>query len=229
MEGHELTGGLTYKDRCGTIIDWNLCFNADGASSDRAFRSGTPAFMAPVLLNDQQISRRTLGHDMESFFAVMVWIASLNYASETDFQAKPLVSLTLDRKKTPKDIVSIKDSWFKILDNFGRQIINHFEPAYSDDARFVRCLLKLRKILYSPPNLNDDDVVNLYTGSRLHKNNNKETEDADPKEGLFQMCMKVMDEYLKDTKGFDAMEEIDSQARTRHTPESLMQEGNRVD
>src|SRR3954452_15285795 len=117
MRGSVLTGGLTHKDRCGTIIDWNLCFNADGSSSNRAFRSGTPAFMASVLLDDEQIPRRTLGHDMESFFAVIIWMASLNYADEAAFQAKPLASMTLDKKNTPRDIVNAKDSCFKILEN----------------------------------------------------------------------------------------------------------------
>ena len=87
--GCVLTGGLTYKDRSGTLIDWNLCFNAHGESSNRTFKSGTPAFMAPVLLEDKQIPRRTLGHDMESFFAVIIWIATLDYDDEAVFLAKP--------------------------------------------------------------------------------------------------------------------------------------------
>src|SRR3954470_2822441 len=92
MAGCVLTGGLTYKDRCGTLIDWNLCFNARGESSNRSFKSGTPAFMSPVLLKDKQIPRRTLAHDMESFFAVIVWIATLDFADEVAFLAKPLCS-----------------------------------------------------------------------------------------------------------------------------------------
>ena len=229
MEGCVLTGGLTYEDRRGTIIDWNLCFNADGASSNRAFRSGTPAFMASVLLDDEQIPRRTLGHDMESFFAVIIWIATLNYADEAAFQAKPLASTMLE-KKTPRDIVRVKDSLFKIPENFRKQIINHFEPVYREDVRFLKYLLKLRRILYSPPDLNDDVVLKSYKGGGLDKNDKKETEDVDPmKEGLFRMCMKEMDEYLYETKGCHEMQWIDSQALTRHTPESLMQEGNRVD
>ena len=106
--GCVLTGGLTYKDRGGTLIDWNLCFNARGESSTRAFTSGTPAFMAPVLLQDKQIPRRNLGHDMESFFAVIIWIATLDYDDEAVFLAKPLakpLAMTmLDKKKTPMDI-----------------------------------------------------------------------------------------------------------------------------
>src|SRR2546430_16677465 len=88
MDGCVLTGGLTDKDRSGTLIDWNLCFNARGESSNRTFRSGTPAFMAPVLLDDKPIPRRTLAYDMESFFAVIIWIASLDYADEAAFRAK---------------------------------------------------------------------------------------------------------------------------------------------
>ena len=112
--GCVLTGGLTHKDRSGTIIDWNLCFNAHGESSNRAFKSGTPAFMASALLKDEQIPRRTLGHDMESFFAVIIWIATLDYADEAAFQAKPLAITMLDRKKTPMDIAYAKISWFRL-------------------------------------------------------------------------------------------------------------------
>src|SRR5947208_15295507 len=79
VNGSELTGGLTWE---GTIIDWNLCFNADGTSSGRTFKSGTPAFMAPILLKDEQIPRRTLSLDMESFFAVIIWIATLDKENE---------------------------------------------------------------------------------------------------------------------------------------------------
>jgi len=86
-----LTGGLTNKNRIGTLIDWNLCFNAHGQSTERNFKSGTPAFMAPVLLEDKPIHRRTLAHDMESFFAVIIWIATLN-CDEEAFQSKPLAT-----------------------------------------------------------------------------------------------------------------------------------------
>src|SRR5213082_2486920 len=118
MDGCVLTGGLTDKDRSGTLIDWNLCFNVRGESSNRAFRSGTPAFMAPVLLEDKPIPRRTLAHDMESFFTVIIWIATLNYFDEAAFQAKPLAKAMLDKKKTPEDIVYAKESWFKNRKSF---------------------------------------------------------------------------------------------------------------
>src|SRR5271155_5956902 len=98
----ELTGGLTYEDRRGILVDWNLCFTADGTSSSRSFRSGTPAFMAQDLLMDERkLPRRTLGHDMESFFAVIIWIASLDFESEKAFLRKPLAELLLDNTKSP--------------------------------------------------------------------------------------------------------------------------------
>jgi hypothetical protein len=217
VEGCALTEGLTDKHRSGTIIDWNLCFNDRGESSNRTFRSGTPAFMAPVLLEDRPIPRRTLAHDMESFFAVIIWIATLNYVDEAAFQAKPLAVVMLP-KKTPMDIVAYKGNWFNNPVNFQKWITNHFEPAYRTDKKFRICLIKLLKILYPGPledNLGLDDL-NLDDD----KNNNKVTKDADPmKEGLFRQCMKEIDDYLDEKKGCEEMEWIDRNSPAQHTPE----------
>src|SRR5271156_427305 len=147
VESTKLTGGLTFEDRCGTIVDWNLCFTADGTSSNRSFRSGTPAFMAPVLLEDGKLARRTLGHDMESFFAVIIWMASLDYANEDAFRAKPLAVL-LDNTKSAIDIVNAKMHWFGVDKQFKKQIIRHFQPLYRDDNRFITCISDLRETLY---------------------------------------------------------------------------------
>jgi hypothetical protein len=219
MEGCVLTEGLTYKDRSGTLIDWNLCFNACGESSNRAFRSGTPAFMAPVLLKDKQISRRTLSHDMESFFAVIIWIATFNYDDEAAFQAKPLADILLDQKTAPKHIVHAKNSWFKDPENFREQIIDYFETFYRQDKEFLKCLIKLRKILYTV-RLEDD----LDLDDDLDKNDNEEMEDTDPmKEGLFRQCMKEIDDYLHDTKGCSEMQLIDSKrTNTTYSGESVV-------
>jgi hypothetical protein len=160
--------------------------------------------MAPVLLKDKPIPRRTLAHDMESFFAVIIWIATLDYFNEAAFQAKPLAMAMLDKKKAPMDIVGIKDSWFKIPENFREWITDHFEPLYRKDKGFRKCLAKLRKILY--PVRQEDD---LDLDDDLDKNDNKVTEDVDPmKEGLFRQCMKEIDDYLHDTKGCYEMEQV---------------------
>jgi hypothetical protein len=209
QEGCVLTGDLTYEDRSGTIIDWNLCFNADGTSSNRPFRSGTPAFMAPVLLKEEPISRRTLGHDMESLFAAILWIATLDYHNEASFQEKPLAKMMLD-KNDPKVIVYAKGYWFQNSAQFLRSIIHHFEAPYLEDVRFLTYLDRLRDILY--PDEQIDLSAHLARRSRgLDKNDNKETGDSDPmKEDLFRQCMKEIDDYLNETKGCDEMQWIDS-------------------
>jgi Fungal protein kinase len=219
LPGSVLTGGLTYKNRSGTLIDWNLCFNAHGESSNRPFRSGTPAFMAPVLLGERPIPRRTLGHDMESFFAVIIWMATLDCHDEAAIQAKPLGEILLGKKKTPMDIVYAKDSWFKIPGNFRKQIIDHFEYEFHEDKEFLKCLIKLRKILY-PVEEFDLDAYLSRRSRGLDESDNEETEDADPmKEGLFRQCMKEIDDYLDEKKGCAEMEWIDRNSPAQHTPE----------
>jgi hypothetical protein len=171
--------------------------------------------MAPILVEDKQIPRRTLAHDMESFFAVIIWIATLDYFDEAAFQAKPLARTMLNKKKDAMDIVNAKGNWFKDPETFREQIINHFAPLYRQDKGFRRCLIMLRKILYTI-RLEDD----LDLDDDLDKNDNKVTEDADPmKEELFGQCMKEIDDYLGETKGRDGMEWIDRNSLAQHTPE----------
>lgn len=153
LKGSKLTGGLTYETRRGTLIDWNLCFNADGTASGRSFRSGTPAFVAPILLEDTPIARRTLHHDMESFFAVILWVASLNYEDEVAFQAKPLAAIAIE-KRASSDIANAKIRWFQNPRQFKKWVTNHFEETYCKDRRFIRCVRVLCRILYQE----DDDI-----------------------------------------------------------------------
>jgi hypothetical protein len=189
------------------LIDWNFCFDARGESSNRALKSGTRAFMAPVLLEDNPIPRRTLAHDMESFFTVIIWIATLDYFNEAAFQAKPLARTMLDERKAPMDIVYAKENWFNSPGSFREWITDHFEPLYRKDKGFRMCLAKLRKTLY--PVLQEDEEDDLDLDDDLDKNDNKVMEDADPmKEGLFRQCMKEIDDYLGETKGCDEMEQI---------------------
>jgi hypothetical protein len=215
VEGCVLTGGFTYKDRSGTLIDWNLCFNVYGESSNRVFKSGTLPFMALALLEGKQIPRRTLGHDMESFFAVIIWIATLDYFDEAAFQAKPLAASMLG-KKTSMDIANAKGCLFDIPKYFRKKILAYFEPVYREDKEFLKCLIKLRRILYPVKNFDLDASLD----SDLDENDNKVTEDPDPmKEGLFRQCMKEIDDYLHETKGCCEMQWIDSNSLAQHTPE----------
>jgi hypothetical protein len=138
---------------------------------------------------------------MESFFAVIIWIATLDYFNEAD------------KRKTAMDIINAKENWFTRPDNFKETITHHFEPLYRKDKEFRKCLIKLRKILY-PVRLEDD----LDLDDDLDKNDNEEMGDADPmKENLFRQCMKEIDDYLNETKGCDEMQWIDSNSLTQHS------------
>ena len=98
--------------------------------------------------------------------------------------------------------------------NFKETITDRFEHLYRKDVGFLKCLFKLREILY-PDKKYDLDAL-LYGG--LDKNDNNVT--GDPMmEGLFRRCMKEIDDYLDETKGCDEMHWIDSNSLTQHTPE----------
>jgi hypothetical protein len=143
---------------------------------------------------------------MESFFAVIIWIATLDYADEAAFQAKPLAITMLDRKKTPMDIVNAKGNWFKHPEDFQESITDYFERPYREDMGFLKCLFKLREILYPEKKFDLD----AFLSGGLDKND-KETGDADlMKEDLFRQCMKEIDDYLDETKGCCEMQWIDS-------------------
>ncbi|KIW99755.1 uncharacterized protein Z518_10683 [Rhinocladiella mackenziei CBS 650.93] len=193
VEETQLTGGLTHKTLRGTLIDWNLCFTADGRASSRNIQSGTIAFMAPSLLRDDPVPRRTLGHDMESFFAVMLWIASLNYDDHIAFQNKPLVKRVVGNKSSTEDIADGKLHWFENPKAFKKSILNHFEQPYRKDGDFVKCTRGLRHILYKRNY--DEDTSSSSEGELT----NLETNDDDPmKERLFKDCMAVFDKHLGD-------------------------------
>jgi len=60
--------------------------------------------MAQDLPQDKNLARRTLGHDMESFFAVIIWMVSLDYENDAAFLGTPLAKVLLDNTKTAMDI-----------------------------------------------------------------------------------------------------------------------------
>jgi len=203
-ERSKLTGDLTYEHRRGTLVDWNFCFTADGTSSSRSFKSGTPAFMAQdLLMNKKKLPRRTLGHDMESFFVVIIWIASLDFENEKGFLQKPLAKLLLDNTKSTDEIYYTRITWFEKEIRFQWFIIDHFLPVYQRNNQFITCISGLRQILYASGRLDS-----METGT------------TDPEEELFRKCMETIDDYLGETKGCDEMKEIDSQAQSSRTRRS---------
>jgi hypothetical protein len=59
---------------------------------------------------------------MESFFAVIIWIATFDYENEHAFLAIPLAAILLDKKK---DIVQINENWSQSQKSFRKGIIAH--------------------------------------------------------------------------------------------------------
>jgi hypothetical protein len=145
---------------------------------------------------------------MESFFVVIIWMASLDYVNKDAFWTKPL-GVLLDNTKSAIDIVNAKGHWFKIDKVFKKKIIRHFQPLYRNNNRFITFISDLREILYG----ND-------------RPDSEEMETADPEEDLFWTCMKKIDDYLKEEKGCNEMRWIDSQAQASRTSasEGLKQE-----
>ncbi|KIX08775.1 uncharacterized protein Z518_03432 [Rhinocladiella mackenziei CBS 650.93] len=221
VEETQLTGGLTHKTLRGTLIDWNLCFTADGRASSRNIRSGTIAFMAPSLLRDDPVPRRTLGHDMESFFAVMLWIASLNYDDHIAFQNKPLVKRVVGNKSSTEDIADGKLHWFENPEAFDKSIIDHFEELYREDDDFIDCIWDLQTILYERTH----DKNRLRHKRKMPTNPKKENDDDDPmKERLFKDCMAVFDKYLGDQgkqSGSYQLNKIDAGEDLEESEESI--------
>ena len=171
--------------------------------------------MAPVLLSGETIPRRTLAHDMESFFAVIIWIASLDYHDHVAFQAKPLAANLLNRNTEAIHIANAKKVWFQNPGEFHRSIITHLEEVYYLDSDFRKCLIQLRKILYPPDDF--DEEAYLIDG----ENKAKEKEDPDQmKEGLFRECMKAIDTYLGEKRGIKEIEFINSLASASHSQTS---------
>ena len=103
--------------------------------------------MAPILLENTAIAQRTLGHDMESFFAIILWIASLNYDDETASQNKLLINIAVEKKHS-SDIANAKIRWFRIPREFKVCILDHFDDLYSEDDEFIDCLWDLRQAFY---------------------------------------------------------------------------------
>jgi hypothetical protein len=154
---------------------------------------------------------------MESFFAVIIWIATLDYFNEAAFQAKPLAMAMLDKRKTAMDIINAKENWFTRPNNFKETITDCFERPYREDVGFLKCLFKLREILY-PDEKFDLDAL-LYGGPDKNDNNDNNVMGDPMEEGLFRQCMKEIDDYLGETKGCYEMGWIDLNSLAQHTPE----------
>ena len=162
--------------------------------------------MSPILLNNAEINRRHLGHDMESFFAVIIWMASFEYDDEAAFMAKPLARGLLEGGVHFHHIAGIKKGWFHTPD-FSTELVAHFTPAYRENTGFVELTFSLLDILYPPrPSRRNREVGGGEVGAG-----------DEAKEGLFRRCMKEMDDFLGEARGIQEMTWIDSNSLRQDT------------
>jgi hypothetical protein len=205
LDTSKLMGSCT--DRAATLVDWDLCFAADGRASSRSLKSGTPIFMSPRLLYDEPLTRRTLAHDAESFFAVTIWIASYVFRNEKEFRQKPLAADEVIHA-TPYEKGQIKWTWFSDPKRFASEIIEHLERPFRQDLEFCALLLDLRALLYPRASMSEIKEK-ILRGETVRAN---EEEDGDMKEDVVRRYMQLIDEYLKNDEGCRELSAIDERA-----------------
>lgn len=129
--------------------------------------------MAPCLLTGSLPSRRNLAHDLESLFAVTIWLASYEHNDELAFREKPLAQKLLS-KANPDDLGNQKLIWFSNAKKFKKSIINYMVPIFRKNKRFCALLLALRAVLY-PVNLStDEEILAEMSSSGEEKEHEKE-------------------------------------------------------
>lgn len=181
-----LTGRLTWEHRKGTLIDWNYSYPATGTFTSRFFRSGTPQFMAFELLDQYQDPQtRTVRHDLESFFAVALYMA-------TKHRNDAWVGTPLQKAITePETNDGISDRRWKLVSNngfFQDRVLHRLSPQLKGDKEFGNLLTGIRNALY-PPNYPVDPQT--------------------APDELFKLVVLLIDRYCQDTEGEQSLAEID--------------------
>ena len=186
-----LTGQKSEIDRKGTIIDWNYSYRASGLATSRHSRSGTPAFMALDLLDVyKEVPRRTIRHDLESFFAVVLFMATRYHNEKWD--GSPLASAMSPNQNT-KQIFNAKSSLFENRNQFKLKALNYLSPKIPDGERFKKLLEDMRSSLYP---LDPDDAVEDEEVTKIC-------------EDLFKRNMSFIDKFLGDRCGVTSLHEIE--------------------
>lgn len=184
----ELTGPLSDTNRPkGTIIDWNLSYKASGLSTSRQVRSGTPAFMALSLLDpDVNVQQRTLKHDLESFFAVILYMTLSHKNAKWQ---KSTFARAFDMSKDFEDIYTIKSSMLLVNFQFKKACLNYIDTQILGGGDIKMLLEDMRSLLYS--DYGDEDMTGSY-------------------EELFRDIIDIIDRYLHDDHGRRRLEAIDA-------------------
>ena len=169
--------------RKGTIIDWNLSYKASGLPTTRQFRSGTPAFMAVDLLDpNTNVQQRTLKHDLESFFAVILYM-TLSHDNPKWHQSS--FARAFDTSKDFQDIYFIKATILYRKAQFKKDCLDRISTQLPGGSAMKMLLEDMRSMLYP------------------------EHAEGSSGEGLFREMMDIVDRYLGDDYGRKSLLEID--------------------
>lgn len=176
----------------GTIIDWNFSYPASGLPTSRHVRSGTPAFMALELLNAKDnVRQRTLRHDLESFFAVVLFMAM---SHENPDWTSSWFAGAFRSDKSWNDIYILKTAMFKTgSTGFQEWCLDDRKSDFPSGQKFKQLLEDMRTSLYSDhsESSSDDEDNTKYC------------------EALFLRIMGIIDKYLGNEHGRTSLKEID--------------------
>ena len=187
------------RPREGTIIDWNLSYQASGIPTSRHIRSGTPGFMALDLLvppndKDDDVTKiRTLRHDLESFFHVMLYMAMIY---KNPLWSECHFADAFNDKKTWRDIHNCKYTMLSTDKSFQRFYLKQL-PAddFPGGSKFQELLQDIRRSIY------DDDEQQTSSDNKDYIINC---------EALFWRIMKLIDQHIgEDGIGCLDLKEID--------------------
>ncbi|KAM0798194.1 hypothetical protein BDR22DRAFT_974686 [Usnea florida] len=193
-----LTAQSEIRPRKGTIIDWNLSYPA--SEFPTSSRSGTPVFMALDLLylpndKDDDVTKiRTLRHDLESFFHVMLYMAMIY---KNPLWSKCHFAGAFNDKETWRDIHNCKYAMLSTDKNFQRFYLKQL-PAddFPGGSKFQELLQDIRRSIYD-----DDEEQKTSSDNKDYIINC---------EALFRRIMKLIDQHIgEDGIGCLDLKEID--------------------
>ena len=208
----------TTRKRKGTIIDWNYSYTANGSPSSRSFKTGTLPYMAVDILasadlpeqHESKSLRRTLQHDLESFFMVVLVMASRcrNPKWKKTVLAKDLTYGAGFLHRT-KQI-------FRIISDFNARYLDGLSPEIRNDEKFIILLHGIRSILYPLKSIDKDPDE---TGPSVPPKSEEDGEE----EQVFMDTMGIIEHYIGDQSGQVNLRTINerkaqSDLKSRHTP-----------
>ena len=163
--------------------------------------------MALELLDQyEKVPRRSIRHDLESFFAVIIFITTRHHNS--NWPSSPLARAISPNQNTAQ-IYNAKSYMFKNGNEFKRKILAHLSPMIPDSERFITLLEDMRSWLYPLDTDNSNDTV--------------QDEEEVPKtcEDLSKQNMSIIDTFLGDDCGVTSLMDIEARKGLRNPYDSI--------